>query len=113
FLHGRVLGSRGVQIAAAVSCTVAVIPEVDLRFRRGVVAGVDRTGTAATIARTAAGEADARGEELLLVQASPERGARLTTADRADLALGEAVATAREYFPDLVIRSRVAARPPA
>lgn len=113
FLHGRVLGSRGVQIAAAASCTVAVIPDVDLRFRRGVVAGVDRTGTAAVIARTASGEADARGEELLLVQAAPERGARLTRADRADLALGEAIATAREHFPDLVIRSRVAARPPA
>ena len=113
FLHGRVLGSRSVQIAAAASCTVAVIPDVDLRFRRGVVAGVDRGGTAAAIAHAAAWEADARGEELLLVQAAPERTTRVTTAGRADLALGQAVATAREHFPELVIRSRVAARPPA
>ena len=113
FLHGRVLGSRGVQIAMAAPCTLAVIPDVDLRFRRGVVAGVDRTGTAAAIALAAASEAESRGEELLLVQAAPERSARVTTAARADLALGEAVAAVREQFPELVLRSRVAARPPA
>lgn len=113
FLHGRVLGSRGVQIAMAVPCTLAVIPDVDLRFRRGVVAGVDRQDTAAAIARAAALEADSRGEELLLVQAAQDRSTRLTTAARADLALGEAVASAREQFPELEIRSRVAARPPA
>ena len=39
FLHGRVLGSRSVQITSTVPCSVAVIPEVDLRFRRGVVGG--------------------------------------------------------------------------
>jgi len=113
FLHGRVLGSRGVQIAVAAPCTLAVIPDVDLRFRRGVIAGVDRPSTAAATALVAAREADSRGEELLLVQAVPERSARLTTADRADLALGEAVSAVREHFPDLVLRSRVAARPPA
>lgn len=113
FLHGRVLGSLSVQIAMAASCSVAVIPDVDLRFRRGVVAGVDRHSTAAAIGRSAAAEAASRGEELLLVQAAPDRGTRLTTTDRADLAIGEAIAKAREIFPELVIRSRVAARPAA
>lgn len=113
FLHGRVLGSRGVRVAAAVTCTLAVIPDVDLRFRRGVVAGVDRQDTAAAIARAAAREADSRAEELLLVQAAPERATRVTTTRRADLALTEAVSRARELFPELVIRSRVAARPAA
>jgi nucleotide-binding universal stress UspA family protein len=113
FLHGRVLGSRSVQIAIAASCTVAVIPDVDLRFRRGVVAGVDRHGTAAAIGRSAAREANSRGEELLLVQAAPDLGTQSTASVRSDLAIGEAISRAREAFPDLVIRSRVAGRPPA
>ena len=42
FLYGRVLGSRSVQVALAVVPTrVAVIPEVDLRFQRGVVTGIE------------------------------------------------------------------------
>ncbi|HEU0206069.1 MAG TPA: universal stress protein [Pseudolysinimonas sp.] len=113
FLHGRVLGARSVQIAMAASCSVAVIPDVDLRFRRGVVAGVDRHSTAAAIGHSAAVEAASRGEELLLLQAAPDRSTRLTPTARADLAIGEAIAEAREVFPELVIRSRVAARPPA
>lgn len=113
FLHGRVLGSRSVQIAMAAPCAVAVIPDVDLRFRRGVVAGVDRFGTAAAIARSAAAEADSRGEELLFIQAAPARETRLNPVERADLAISQAVAEARECQPELVIRSRVAARPAA
>ena len=113
FLHGRVLGSRSVQIAVAASCTVAVIPDVDLRFRRGVVAGVDRHGTAAAIGRSAAREANARDEELLLVQAAPDIGTKSTSSVRSELAISEAISHAREAFPDLVIRSRVAGRPAA
>ncbi|MEO8093612.1 MAG: universal stress protein [Pseudolysinimonas sp.] len=108
FLHGRVLGSRSVQIAAAVPCTVAVIPDVDLRFRRGVVAGVDRIGTAASVARTAAHEADSRGEELLLVQADVQAGVAPE-----GLALTAAVAAARSEFPRLIIRSKTSTRSPA
>jgi nucleotide-binding universal stress UspA family protein len=113
FLHGRVLGSRSVQIAMAAPCTVAVIPDVDLRFRRGVVAGVDRHGTAARIARSAAAEARSRGEELLFVQAAPDQETRPSSVSRGELAIGEAVARAHEASPELVIRSRVAARRPA
>ena len=113
YLHGRVLGSRSVQIAIAAACTVAVIPDVDLRFRRGVVAGVDRHSTAGSIARSAAQEATARGEELLLVQATPDTGLRRTAAERADLALTDASSSARAAFPHLLIRTRVSERPPA
>lgn len=108
FLHGRVLGSRSVQVAVTVPTTVAVIPEVDLRFRRGVVVGVDRVETAAATARAAAQEADARGEELVVIQSL-----RATDAPRADLPVGIAAAAAREAFPSLVIRSRVSGRPAA
>jgi nucleotide-binding universal stress UspA family protein len=108
FLHGRVLGSRSVQIAAGVPCSVAVIPEVDLRFRRAVVAGVDRRDTAAEIARVAAAEAEARGEDLLIIQAELPAGR-----PRHDLPVTIAVAAARDSFPSLVVRSRVSARPAA
>lgn len=113
FLHGRVMGSRSVQIAAAAPCTVAVIPDLDLRFRRGVVAGVDRHATADAIARTAGAEAQRRAEELLLVQAEPSIGTRPTPSLSSDLAISEALAQARNAFPEVVIRSRVAGRPPA
>jgi len=108
FLHGRVLGSRSVQVAATVPCTVTVVPEVDLRFRRGVVAGIDREETAAAIARAAAAEADARGEELVIVQS-----VRKTRIPRSELPLATAVAAARAAYPSLQIRSRVSERPPA
>lgn len=108
FLHGRVLGSRSVQVASTVPCSVAVIPDIDLRFRRAVVAGVDRVETAAEIARVAATEADSRGEDLVIVQADLPRGR-----SRAELPLGVAVAAARDTFPSLVIRSRVSGRSPA
>jgi nucleotide-binding universal stress UspA family protein len=47
------------------------------------------------------------------VQASPDFGTRSTASVRSDLAIGEAISRAREAFPDLVIRSRVAGRPAA
>jgi nucleotide-binding universal stress UspA family protein len=113
FLHGRVLGSRSVQIAIAAGCTVAVVPEVDLRFRRGVVAGIDRHETGPSVARWAAREALARGEELMLLQAISESASRLTSADRAALALTDAAERARKECPQLTIRSRVSTRSPA
>ncbi|MEO5921263.1 MAG: universal stress protein [Pseudolysinimonas sp.] len=108
FLHGRVLGSRSVQIAAAVPCTVAIIPDLDLRFRRGVVAGVDRVATAHSIVRVAAGEAEVRGEELLLVQADVP-----VDAARDELAMNAALAAVQSDFPHLVVRSKISARPAA
>lgn len=108
FLHGRVLGSRSVQIAASAPCSVAVIPDVDLRFRRAVVVGVDRLDTASEIARVAAAEAETRGEELVIIQADLPAGR-----PRHELPLTIAVAAVRDSFPSLVVRSRVSARPAA
>jgi len=108
FLHGRVLGSRSVQIAAAAHCNVAVVPELELRFRSGVVAGIDRAETAQSIARAAAAEAVGHGKELTLLQAVP---AGSPAQDRAPLAV--AMVAARESQPGLVIRSRISTRPAA
>jgi len=108
FLHGRVLGSRAVQVALAVPTSVAVIPEIDLRFRRGVLAGIDRAETAAAIALVAGAEAEERGEELTLLESVPSADAR-----REDLPISLAVDAARARYPGLTIRSRVSTRGPA
>ncbi len=108
FLHGRVLGSRSVQIAAAAASSVAVIPEVDLRFRRGVVAGIDRAETAAGVARVAADEAASRSDELSLMEAVSS-GA--PSHDRTPLAV--AAVAAHDRHPALVVRSRTSTRPAA
>ncbi|MBN9606204.1 MAG: universal stress protein [Actinomycetales bacterium] len=108
YLHGRVLGSRSVQIALAVRASVVAVPEVDLRFRRGIVAGVDRLETAGEIGRAAAEEAQARGEELTLLEAVPNSAVR-----RDELPIARAAQEAARAAPGLVIRSRVSTRPPA
>jgi nucleotide-binding universal stress UspA family protein len=105
FLHGRVLGSRSVQIAAMVPGSVAVIPEVDLRFRRGVVAGIDRHESAAAVATAAGAEAHRNGDELHLVQSVAD-----ASVDRRDLAIATAIDAVRATFPRLVVRSRVTVR---
>ncbi len=113
FLRGRVLGSRSVQIALAAQCTVAVIPDIDLRFRRGVVAGIDRVQTAGAVAHTAGAEASVRGEELLLVQSASPTEVAASGPGRSGLAVTFAMEHARSRCPHLEIRSRVTARPAA
>ncbi|MEO7721220.1 MAG: universal stress protein [Pseudolysinimonas sp.] len=110
FLHGRVLGSRSVQIALAAACSVAVIPDVDLRFRRGVVAGIDRRETAPSVARTAGHEAEARNEELLLVQAVTPQELEQSGPRRDGLAVSVALAAARAACPGLELRTRLSSR---
>ena len=108
FLHGRVLGSRSVQIAASAVCCVAVIPEVDLRFRTGVVAGIDRELSAMAVAELAADAAADRGEELALIESVPSG-----TPVQDPMPLTVALAAARRRQPKIVIRSRTSSRAPA
>lgn len=73
-LHGRSLGVTGLALATAAPCTVVVVPDMDLRFRRGVVAGVDTRPDAVDVSEAAAIEAERRGDELVLIRAGgPER----------------------------------------
>lgn len=67
FLHGRVLGSRSVQIASSAPCTVAVIPDTDLRRRSGVVVGIGE-GDSPAILSTAAAEAGRHGQQLSIIR---------------------------------------------
>lgn len=109
FSSGRVLGSLSVQIAAASTCTVAVIPGTDVRFRRGVVAGIDREETAGHIAELAAREADDRGDELTLLHAVRPGAPGFV----ADVALQAALTRVRAQHPTLVVRSRRSTRQPS
>ena len=109
YLNGRVLGSRSVQVAVAAPCTVVVIPEIDLRFRRGIVAGIDRADTAGAIARLAAEEATATGQDLVLVHSAPTARASTGTPEP----LAKALEAAHSVDPELRVRARTSIRPPA
>ncbi|WFR67471.1 hypothetical protein P9139_02650 [Curtobacterium flaccumfaciens] len=73
-LYGRSLGTTGLALATAAPCTVVVVPDMDLRFRRGVVAGIDTRPDAVVVSEAAAAEAERRGDELVLIRAGgPDR----------------------------------------
>jgi len=108
FLHGRVLGSRSVEIGLLARTDVAVIPDTDLRFRVGVVAGVDREPGLAAVVETAAREAQRRGEELLLIHSSERSGH-----GDGQMLLADALTIVRETAPEIVVRSRLSNRAPS
>jgi len=109
FSSGRVLGSLSVQIAAASRSTVAVIPSTDVRFRRGVVAGIDREETAPHIVDVASREAEARGDELTLLHAGRTHEGAVVD----DAALQVALARAHATHPGLVVQARRSTRAPS
>ena len=105
FLHGRVLGSRSVEVAILARCDVMVVPTTDLRFRSGVVAAVADEPGMRQVVESAARIAARRGEELLLLHRFGDRGAGTENA-----LVAEALAIARDAAPDTVIRTRVSNR---
>jgi len=105
FLHGRVLGSRSVEVAMLAACDVMVVPTIDPRFRSGVVAAIADEPGLRLVAEAAARAAARRGDELLLLHSTGDRG---PGSERAILA--EAVAIARQVDRDLVIRTRASNR---
>ncbi|MBA8817199.1 hypothetical protein FHX48_002297 [Microbacterium halimionae] len=110
FIHARGYGARGIQIASTVRSSVAVIPDVDLRFRTGVVAGIDHAATAVLVASVADADAAALGEPLQLIHSSFGRSTPANAADtRSELAA--ATAAVKERWPTVVVRSRSTSRP--
>lgn len=67
--EGPARGAHGVRIAAGAHCPVVVIPDIDLKERAGVVAGVDGSEVSEHAIAFAAAEADRLGEPLTLVTA--------------------------------------------
>ncbi|GAA1448904.1 universal stress protein [Leifsonia poae] len=122
FHYGRAFGSRSLQLANLASGSIAIIPESAVRFRRGVVAGVDETPAGIAAIDCAAEEAVRRGAELTLVRASTQLPWSSTdseerhdwqewTDDAARKTLATAVERVRERCPKTIIRSRVVRRP--
>ncbi|MDR6141514.1 nucleotide-binding universal stress UspA family protein [Microbacterium foliorum] len=112
FIRSRVFGSLSLQIAAEVDCTVAVVPQVDLRFRRGVVAGVKDDDLLVPVVRACADEARARNQPIQLIHSS------FTGLVPADIetrrpVLDRAVAEASAGVARTNIRTRTTGRPPA
>lgn len=65
--RSRVSGALSVQLAIRSQCAVAVIPDMDLSFRRGVVAGIGTANTARRVAEAAYVEARDRDAPLTLI----------------------------------------------
>ncbi|MEV4666205.1 hypothetical protein [Microbacterium sp. LWO12-1.2] len=112
FIHSRVYGARGIQIAAAVPCSIAVVPEIDLRFRRGVVAGVTSDAALAAVVDAAGAEAASRADTLQLVHSS-FAGFVPGPVETAGPVLDRALAIARAHRPGLSVRSHLSTRRPA
>jgi len=103
FLHGRVLGSRSVQIAASARCTVAVIPDTDLRRRTGVVVGV-RPGETPDVIEAAAAEASRHGQQLSVIR---------SISPHTEKEPSPAIQAVQAAHPGLSIRTKETRRSPA
>jgi len=104
YLHGRVLGTRSVVIAAAASCSVIVVPEDNVALRRGVVVGVALGDRSDGAILEGAREAIRRNEELSLIHSSS------SNESEAREALVRAAALASGAAPDTVVRRRFTRR---
>lgn len=122
---GPARGSHGIRIVAASSCPVAVVPDIELEGRRGVVVGVDGSPVSDAAIHFAAEEAERLGEPLIAAcvwtpVASP-RHAPMVFPDqyRANMneltreTLAGALKGVRERHPDLQVEEHVAEGYPA
>lgn len=109
-------GPHGTRIASRAACPVAVVPDLDLTGREGVVVGVDGSEISEAAIAFAAAEADRAGEPLIAVStwtpvtasmgdpAHPEEYLQ-TMQTMTDKALAVSVAGIAERYPDLVVRT--------
>jgi len=117
-------GTHSLRIAAASKAPVAVIPDVDVSDRRGVVVGADGSDVSKHAIAFAAAEADRLGEPLIAVYAwsnpiaygyeftvTPEYLDVMEQAGEENLAM--AIAGLAEEYPDLEIQRVVVERDPA
>lgn len=109
YVRGRALGSRSIQMASTVECTIVITPAHDGEHRRGVVAGISTEEMAVPVAAAAATEAMVADQALLLVHASEEGE---ESGDRAS-PLSTAVDVVHLVAPSISPRALESTRPPA
>lgn len=115
----KLRGTRSEKIVAATDTPVAVIPQVDLTGRTGVVVGVDGSAASERAIAIAAAEADKAGLELIAIHAwnypmiysyeylpSPDLLDMLK--DQAEETLSISLAGLASQYPDLVVTGIVA-----
>ncbi len=111
FLHGRVIGSRGLIIASLVQGMLAVIPSMRLNGRRGVVLGLIAGRESSESAAMAGLHASRFDEEIRLVHAAngnwllPSHAPTEVDAGRIEVAL--VTRRLEQDFPALKVRSRI------
>lgn len=102
-LHGRATGALSIQVAIAARSAVAIIPALDLSFRRGVVIGVGSPHTAARVAAGAYRGLPHRATPLTLVHGGCE--------ERCTEPLDAAEQWLRDRDPSLSVRRRALSTP--
>jgi nucleotide-binding universal stress UspA family protein len=77
FINGTVFGGRSLQVAAAATAPVVIIPEVPRQIRKGILVGVDDSPVGRAAIKFGAQEAELRGQPLTLLHGA-ERVERLS-----------------------------------
>jgi nucleotide-binding universal stress UspA family protein len=124
YLHGRVIGSSSLRLAAAADCAVSVIPESIKSNARGITVGADTSPGCRAAVVFAAAEASRLRENLTLVRGwSRPRTINDSAEVRAERdrlielsvsrVLSDAAAVAADGHPDLEMRRRSIQRNPA
>lgn len=112
---GAVRGPRAIRITAGAHCPVAVVPDMDLSERSGIVVGVDGSDVSEAAIAFAAAEADRIGEPLIAISAWTTVplpfDMRTYPGDYLDKmqslteeSLGLSIAGLRPQYPDLTVR---------
>jgi len=113
FFHGRALGSRSLQLAAASHCPLAIIPGFTSSRREGVLVGVDDSAGGDVALAFAATEARDAHEPLVLLHAiPPSRHAAVMSTSTTALTVN-AIARARTLGAADSVRCRTVHRRPA
>ncbi|WJL94954.1 universal stress protein [Microbacterium sp. ET2] len=114
-------GPHGIRITAGAHCPVAVVPDLDLTGRSGVVVGVDGSEVSEAAIAFAAAEADRSGEALtavsswspiaipLSVRSYPD-GYLRNMQSLTEEALGISMAGISQQYPDVEVRRVVESR---
>ncbi|MEX1079123.1 MAG: universal stress protein [Homoserinimonas sp.] len=111
YLRGRAIGTRSIAVASLSPCNVAVIPDIDLNSRRGIVIGIAEGDAWRDAVRVGADEASRLGQDLALLHAIPDRPI-ISSAQGREL-LAAASELAAETALGINIRRRVSQRRPA